>query len=417
LSDALDTNGQNARYARASRRWGKDPDILKALVLGSTDPAGVVARFQVAANKLGGLRIRAAHKQPYEYMQYPADMFWLPHKAAIKPPPGAEVVTDADVRKLALEADVIHLNNSERAYVRFQMRKPALLHHHGTLFRGNPQRMLDIAKQFRMVQAVSTIDLMKAAPDVLHWLPSAYDVDELLRYGQDHARKPDGMVRIVQAPTQRTKDHDGKATGPLMQAVKELQDEGLPVELVLVENQTWHKCLSEKSKADIVFDQLAYGYGCNGIEAWALGKPVIAGADPETLRLMDKQWNRKRPFLTATEKTLKTVLRKMVKSADMRAEWSERGLAHVRKYHDEKPALAKLAELYTLAISGYASRRIPMKGAAPVTFVNPRRKRLWLEGQPIPFPDGTLRTVDPFVIQFVRKIIHVHPLWGIEEVA
>jgi glycosyltransferase involved in cell wall biosynthesis len=398
LSTGLDTNGQNTRYVRASERWGEDPSVLKALALGNTDPAGVVARFQVAADKFGGLKIRSAHKRPYEYMQFPVDLEWTPK-------------THAEVYRLAQEADVIHLNNSERAAVQLRLKKPMLLHHHGTLFRSNPLRMLNIARRFQMVQAVSTIDLLKPAPDVLHWLPSAYNVDGLLRYGEQHRRKPDGRIRIVHAPTDREKKHSDLFIG----IVDELIAEGLPIDLVLVEQKTWYYCLAQKAQADIVYDQLTFGYGCNSIEAWAMGVPVISGADPWTLKAMEQEYGGAIPFYQATEKTLKANLRKLVKSADLRAEWAQKGMDHVRKYHDERPALAKLAELYALAIAGHVRRRIPMPGVPPVVFRNPANRKLILEGEPITFTDGVLSTNDPFVIQFVRRMMSVHRVWGITE--
>ena len=36
-----------------------------------------------------------------------------------------------------------------------------------------------------------------------------------------------------------------------------------------------------KGRADVFVDQMILGYGCNAIEAWGMGIPVIAGVDPE----------------------------------------------------------------------------------------------------------------------------------------
>lgn len=398
MSFALDTNGQNARYVHAADRWGSDASVLKALALGNQDPAGVVTRYQVAADKLGGLKIRSAHRNT-AYFDFPTDIVWTR-------------ATERAIGLLAREADVVHLNNSYRAARYFRIRKPMLLHHHGSLFRNNTKVMLNAARSMRMVQAVSTIDLTRADPETLHWLPTAYDVSELAKFGKAHRREPNGRVRIVHAPTNRA----FKATEALESAVRELQAEGLPVDLVLIEKRTWAECMEIKATADIVFDQLAFGYGCNAVEAWGMGIPVISGADDWTLDAMRKAWGGL-PFYEATEGTLTERIREMVQSADLRAEWAGRGMDHVRKYHDEKPALAKLAELYMLAIRTYPSgRAIPGKPSEAVTFTSKTGRSVYLEGERVDFVNGEAKVADPYMVSRLRYFVTKRPQFGIREV-
>lgn len=402
LSYGLDTNGQNYRYVEAARRHGEDERVLRAFAIGNDDPAGVVYRFKEAAERHGGLSIREAHRSE-NYLDFPHDIIW---RAGGK--------NDAEVRELAESADVIHLNNSPFAYQRFRLQKPALLHHHGSLFRNDPRKLLDTAKRHRMAQAVSTIDLQRPAPQLLHWLPSAYNVTALHEYAEANRREPDGRIRIVHAPTNRSLKH----TDLLVAIVAELQKDGVKVDLDLVEGVTWRECLERKAKADIVFDQLLFGYGCNSIEAWAMGIPVIAGADEWTLDRMGKEWD-SIPFEEANEKTLRHVVREMVKSADLREDAAARGMAHVRRYHDEVPALEKLAELYALAIRTYERPRIAGKGLQHVTFrrMGGRHGPVRLDDREIDFPDGVLQTDDPYVIARLRTLAK-RPVFGItEEVA
>lgn len=397
LSRALDTNGQNARFVRASQKHGEDPDVIRAIAIGNADPAAVVTRFRLAAEKHGGLVIREAHRSS-AYFEFPTDIIW-------------DGRTELQIKKLAQEADVIHLNNSDLAYKHFRLRKPALLHHHGSLFRSNPKRLLDIAKHHKMVQAVSTVDLLQYAPERLTWLPSAYDVDELAAFAETNRREPDGRIRIVHCPTNRA----GKHTELFLTAIAELQAEKLPIDLVMVENQTWAESLKAKASADIVYDQLLYGYGCNSIEAWAMGKPVISGADEWTLGRMASMWSAV-PFEEATDTTLKDVLRAMVKLSDLREDAAERGLAHVRTYHDEKPALEKLAELYAKAIRTFSRPRIYAKSES-TTFRQKGRKAVYFEDTQIPFTDGEITTDDPMVIARLRTLAKRPRAFGIEEVA
>src|SRR6185436_12691962 len=240
ISAALDTNGQNARFVRAAAKHGDD--VIRSFAIGSSDPAGVVGRFQLAAEKTTELVIRSAHRVPYNEFRFPTDLEW-------------NKKTEPQIRRMIADADVVHLNNSFRAMAHFGIRKPTLLHHHGSLFRSNPTAMLQLAKAKRSAQAVSTPDLLKPAPDVLRWLPSAYDIDELQRIGQANRREPDGRIRIVHAPTQAG---IYKNTAEFCGVVRELQ-KTYPIDLVLVSGVSNAECLVEKAKADVVYDQMMFG--------------------------------------------------------------------------------------------------------------------------------------------------------------
>ena len=400
LSDALDTNGQNTRYAEASRRHGKS---IKSMVIGNADPAGVVARFQEAADRINvGLTIRSAHRVAYEYMQFPADIVWNRQ-------------TERQVAQLVAQADVIHLNNSWRAADHFRStvhRKPQLLHHHGSMFRRDPEKMLSLAKHRKMMQAVSTIDLQRPAPSVLPWLPTAYNVAELQAIAEKYARPKDGRVRIVHCPTGPITGTDKyKHTELFTVVVQELITEGVPIDLVIVRDATNAEVLVEKAKADIVYDQLTFGYGCNSVEAWGLGKPVIAGADEWTLNRMARIWPSV-PFEEATTETLKDVIRRMVKSEAMREDAANRGMVHVLKYHDELPALERLAELYHDAIRIRTKPRIHGKG---VTFHSATRRSMTVDGQVVQFNKGSAVVTDVAVVSQLREFATKRPHFGVEE--
>lgn len=392
LSNALDTNGQNARYVKAAEKHGTDERVISAFAIGPADPGNVVYRLQQAAEKSQGLRIRSAHKA-MPYFDFPRDILWTRH-------------TDAEVRELATAADVIHLNNSWIAADRLRLRKPALLHHHGSLFRNNPDKMLTVARHRRYVQAVSTIDLLRYAPDELHWLPTAYDIDALQARRQK--RKSD-KVRIVHAPTNRAL----KATDHFIRVTDALIKDGLPIEVILVEGKTWAETMEVKATADILFDQIAFGYGCNAVEAWGMGIPVISGGDEWTEAEMVRRWGAL-PYKQATEATLKDVIVEMLQP-NARQEYAERGLAHVRAYHDEKPALAILADLYAKAIRGFDT---PVRKPVPaVTFRNTSGKHVYdVLGKKLEWTDGLTQVTDPLMVDRLRALAQRRPAYGISEV-
>lgn len=396
VSYAQDTNGGNERFVRAAEKHGRDKRVLSALAIGNDDPAGVVGRYRLAAERLGIVKIRSVARTVH-YFDWPTDIEWTHANESL-------------IRKLMEDADVIHLNNSYRAVQRYHLRKPMLLHHHGSMFRNNTGHMMEMARRSRWVQAVSTIDLTRPDPDVLHWLPTAYDIDGLRAFGRKNRREPDGRIRIVHCPTNRQL----KATDLLIAAVDELRAEGLPLDLVLVEKQTWAHTMEEKAKADILFDQTMFGYGCNAVEAWGMEIPVIAGADPWTLDAMNKRFHGL-PFAVASDDTIKATIRLLATSADWRAEMSEIGFAHVKRWHDERPALAKLAELYALAIDTYHTRHA--SAAEAVRFRNAGRRTVRLDDMPILAPGSDIATDDPAVISRLRYFAKQRPRWGIEEVA
>lgn len=400
ISNALDTNGQNARYMRASEHWGSSPDVLKALAIGHYDPASVVGRFQAAADKSDALRIRSVHRAQHIYQQMPADIVWTRANQAL-------------VKKLAEEADILHLNNSTVALRRLGLRrgKPMLLHHHGSLFRNNPMHQLGDARNYRATQAVSTVDLMRMAPEQLHWLPTAYDVDWLVEFGDKHRRKPDGMLRIVQAPTDG-KESPYKSTPALERAVANLKAQGMDIELLIIRDKPWIECMALKATADIYFDQVKLGYGCNAVEAWGMGIPVIAGGSAWTLAKMREEFGTKAlPFYIAEEDTIEAAILAL---ADKRTHttYAKRGMAHIRKFHDELPALTRLAALYRKAIENRDVPQEPIK-MEPVTFIA-KVKQMSFGGRYVNFP---YTTDNPHRATQMRVAALRYPGRGIEEVA
>jgi hypothetical protein len=407
---ALDTNGQKGRFVDAARKFGNDPSVISALIAGNDDLAGVAGRYAIAADKLeAGLAIRSAHKAS-AYFEFVHDIRW--HRG-----------NEAEVRALADAADLIHLTNDFKAYFwlrQHKPRKPALIHHHGTLFRNNPERMLSEARRFGMVQAVSTIDLKRPAPDELHWLPTAYDLDELARIREEHRRPEDGRIVVAHAPTNR----EIKSTDAFEAAVRTLQAEGLPVDALIIANKTHAECLRLKATADIYFDQVKLGYGCNAIEAWGMGIPVIAGADDWTLEAMGREFDADvLPFYLADEMTIADAIRALVDPA-VRFEYAwHRGNAHAQRFHAELPALRRLAEVYGIVLGTNATlppvqteaEEFPAK---PGTFRSEHsRVSVRVANQVYRFVDGEPVTIsDPRMAQRMRQVARYSPSYRVSEV-
>lgn len=254
------------------------------------------------------------------------------------------------------EADVIHLHGdlSYRRRVRGQ-EKPILMNHHGTQFRTRPEYHLEELRKTRAVAVASTVDLHAIAPTEVHWLPQAFDLEELQKYRDP--QPDDGVLRIAHAPTNRPI----KSTTALVEAVLRLQRLGVRLELDIIEGVSNAECLRRKGKADVFVDQLILGYGNNAVEAWAMGLPVIAGVQPERAEPVIRQripeetpsrmlelWGGF-PFYSATEETLTTALLQMRNPA-IREQWAATGKAHVERFHAASVVVERLSALYQEAI-------------------------------------------------------------------
>ena len=259
-----------------------------------------------------------------KYMDYPKHLDW------------------SQARRAYLLADVVHHRNSFRAQRILEVpRKPGVIQHHGTKFRTYTETLLGEQRRHRAIGLASTLDLWLLAPDELEWLPSPYDLDWLASLRRE--QPDDGVLRIAHAPTNR----QVKSTAAFLNACSRLARE-TPVEITLIENQTWKSCLSRKAQADIYFDQVTLGYGNNALESWGMGIPVVAGAQPDTLAEMERRFG-SLPFVLADEGTIYQALASLA-DPEARKLAAKRGHEHVRRFHDEAVVVEQLKSTYQRAL-------------------------------------------------------------------
>src|SRR6185503_7456473 len=85
--------------------------------------------------------------------------------------------------------------------------------------------------------------------------------------------RPDRTFRIAHSATVRTY----KGTAVLIRVCDALRAKGLPIELVLIEGMEHGAALRLKATCDATFDSFWLGLQGSGLEAAAMGQPVIAG--------------------------------------------------------------------------------------------------------------------------------------------
>ena len=315
----------------------------RALIFSSgEDTGGVGIATKEAFDRLEpNWEIRSARSTD-NWIHYPTDLDWVP---------GAQNV---EIEAIYQNSDVLHM------MLKFEIAdmfpggrdKPRIIHHHGRLFRNNPEPFIERGQREGVPGVTSTIDLYLLAPDELTWVPNPVDIRGLERWREEHYRDQPDRLRIAHAPTIRS----GKSTEAFLRACERLSKE-IRVEVILIENHPWHACLMMKAQADIYYDQVLVGYGNNAIEAWAMGIPVVAGAASaaEGLRkgirtsdgILDEMERRfgYLPFVPSTEDTIYEALR-VLANDKIRGQYGELGHVHAAKWHDGRKTVAALKEVY-----------------------------------------------------------------------
>lgn len=167
-------------------------------------------------------------------------------------------------------------------------------------------------------------DLVETLPHVDGILPYPFDADGWAALPE----VDDGVITVVHAANHR----HYKGTRFVIAAVEQLQREGLPIELDLVEGVEREEARARYAAADIVVsDLLIGGYALFAIEAMALGKPVICYL-PDRLASFHPEWA-EAPIVDASPDTVTTELRRLALDVDERRRLGSLGPDYVRRHH------------------------------------------------------------------------------------
>ena len=187
-------------------------------------------------------------------------------------------------------------------------------------------------------------DVVLGCADLVEHLPRH---DGVLPYPVDLSKwRPvdapdDGVVRVVHAPNHR----EYKGTRFLIDAVEQLQAEGIPLELVLIEGMPNDEARAAYERADIVADQFLIGaYALFAIEGMALGKPVLCRLD-ERFERFHPEWA-ECPIVRTSPDDLVEKLRRLALDADLRREIGARGPAYVQAHHSLERIGSQMDEIY-----------------------------------------------------------------------
>ena len=186
-------------------------------------------------------------------------------------------------------------------------------------------------------------DLFYVLPERTKFLPYA-----TMDLKEQHYIDPSGSENkcplVIHAPTDRVI----KGTKFLLEAVKRLEDEGVPFDFLLVEGLAHQEALDLYKRADLLVDQLLLGwYGGISVELMAMGKPVICFIHPPDLKPIPKQMREELPVINANPNTIYQVLKDLlIKNKKQLPEIGRRSRAFVEKWHNPLTIAANLKRDY-----------------------------------------------------------------------
>jgi len=144
-------------------------------------------------------------------------------------------------------------------------------------------------------------------------------------------------LKIVHAPTNRII----KGTKYIIEAVERLKKEDYDFEFVLMENKPHDEALKMYEDADIIVDQLTYGYALVAVEGMAMGKPVISYVREDL-----KKYYPNLPILNTNPDTIYDNLKLLIENPELRRELREKGRKYVEEVHDSRKIAKRMIELY-----------------------------------------------------------------------
>jgi len=231
-------------------------------------------------------------------------------------------IGDRNINKLIRWCDVIHIHDS---FNHGPFDKPVMITFHGDRYRKKHEGFHKMLEERGWFGTVATTDLTRFGllfmPDCRPDLRKYYD--------------PPDKFTVAHAPTNRKY----KGTERVIEACKRLD-----IPLVLVENTPWKECLEIKGRAHVLVDQFELGYGCNAIEAWSMGMPVVSDAFGEVEAAMLDIFGYC-PYVKAGD-DLEGTLDRLKWSRSWRKDWAATGHAHYLEWHSYEAVAQTALQFY-----------------------------------------------------------------------
>lgn len=191
-------------------------------------------------------------------------------------------------------------------------------------------------------------DLLPVLPERAQFLPYA-SVDP--RIWTPPVPQPDNEVPVVlHAPTNRI----AKGTPIVLETIDRLRGDGVPFEFRLVEGLTHEEAKRLYVSADLLIDQLHYGwFGGLSVELMALGKPVVCFVRESDLRLIPAGIGEEMPVINATPDTLYDSLKDcLTRRRHELSDLGRKSRAFVERWFDPLTIAGTTKAAYEAALAG-----------------------------------------------------------------
>ncbi len=247
------------------------------------------------------------------------------------------------LRMATASADIIHYHGAMSAAVGARPDARVVFHHHGTLFRNNAAEYMAQAKARGALVLLSNLELFSHVGDGrAHFLPNTVPI---ARYSNLRATSQvpfDGSspFRIGHSPSKPER----KGTDVFLKVCGILKERGLAVEPIVLHNLSHREVLRQKATCHAFFDSFWLGMQCSGIEAAAMGLPVIAGDRTVADRYV-AQFGEIPYTYAESEDGLLYALEQMIVSPEWRAIEAARVFRYVRDHHDESAVALRYLDL------------------------------------------------------------------------
>lgn len=188
---------------------------------------------------------------------------------------------------------------------------------------------LVLGSGFFNASKLSTVHFKYKVIDLKRWTPS----ESIENY-------PGQKLRILHSYSLGTRSYNNlniKGSVEIIEAIKRLANEFSHVELMEVSGVRPGEMILQQQRADIIVDQLRYGYwGSSGIEAMALGKVLVCYVRPSWKEFFLKQFPEHKdiPVVHATPDDIYEVLRQLVLDKSRRDELSRASRAFAEKQYN-----------------------------------------------------------------------------------
>lgn len=228
-------------------------------------------------------------------------------------------------------ADVLNVyGNAQMSLPEEMLGKPIVKSYLGSDYRNGWEQFNRQDAAHSWPQTCTTMDLSLYGPT---WLP--------FPMAAIHGREPDDEpFTVCHAPTNRIK----KGTSMVVEALDGLDG----IKLDLLERMPHAQCMERKARAHVLIDQVgprALGYGCNAVEAWALGMPVISDGPDTVCEALEKRAGALPFYRASTAEQIRSAVERLRDEPSFFAEWSDWGRTYLRRWHDPSSIANQFAEI------------------------------------------------------------------------